>query len=268
MKIFKGQIYVRSWPAKAMESAKTAIVGICLADDSNYEDKDLEQIKGYILNRENDAELQFIPSGYEKICSNIKTLDASSILTSQEWPRPSRETGMEGGGLFFRKINARIDDRQVFLVLGVFDCMVCEDHMMWDISGKTGTCVLFTNPRVPGVETRGESLGCVLKKPFWGWDKEKFCLTHSLHMDVAKMCERYDLLEMGLAQESYEGEFEELRTYVESEMYFNRKDELFQTFRKKMIKENGSVWSRAIETRSEKENFSKRSMEIIRDLKS
>ena len=263
MRMRRGRAFVRMWPAGKVDGpAKAAIIGIaeCPLDVSD------EKIHGFAAMNAGGTTM-LTPTGHVgRIEGDIADHDVGSILTQCDWPRPSKETGLDGGGLLLRRTRAPAADGTVACVIvGLLSGDVLRDQTILELSGDDAGNVRIEDERcVKHLATNGETLGHVMHRPLWGWDGEPWGLVSSLRLDVTDQCRRLDELDHG-APEKWAGERKTLeRGHAGSVLRSGRSDERYLEYRRIYRETYGPMQIGDVQTAAQQEEQGRKVNEVIR----
>lgn len=264
MEIERGRVFVRAWPAGPLDvTGKAAIVGVaeitgCFRDEIIHDIVILEGMEGVALCPTGSSH----PTEYD-----VADHQVESVLTSEQWRRPSPESGMDGGGLFLRRVRGPASTGTLCIVAGLLSTDALRDQTMLDLKGSLeGSLLLSGETCVRHLQTNGATLSQILNRPIWGWDTEPWGLRSTMAIKAIDACIRYEKLLDG-APEDHPGEMESLsRGYGGSVMGTSFRDDDFSLFKRKWREKFDPMPRDGIETAAQQEETSRRAMEIIREM--
>lgn len=119
--------------------------------------------------------------------------ELSDHVRTAQWPRPARESGIAGGGMFFRKTRIPAPDGREIMTVAI--CMYApagtvRSQMMYSLSGamEAGSRpakLSMHSPRESALlAENGIGMSALLKRAAWGWNDEPFALQSTMRLDV------------------------------------------------------------------------------------
>ncbi len=256
-RIVRSQAYVRAWS----NSGHIALVGFA---ECSGEVQD-EIIHGNILLGNGDHHILVstgarieVEDGYRK------GSEIDAIATSNSWPAPPEK--QEGGGLFMRKTRyPSSEGTALFIILILLQSSAFDDQTLVEIEGDLSSLHIGPPQCAKHLETMGCNLSQVLKKPVWGWEKEKWGAQSTMDLQTIDECMRLLHLQ-DHPEEAADGECENIGHDVHWIVKNREKDGEFKKYVEEM-KKRGLVdpWDRRV-TETRQAEIEQAGMEILREI--
>jgi hypothetical protein len=268
MEIIRSKGFVRAWPAEMQsEKCKAAIVGI-MEIEGNVVD---ERIHSFTMMKAGDDFILNSTGNIIDPCekygeTNNPIHSTDFILTGNDWERPEIKTGIDGGGVFFRKVPVPAERGQTYHFISLVSTNELQDQSFVEITGNLDEGMFLSyHSCARQLQTNGKTLSQIMGMPIWGWQEEPWGLITTVNEEVAKEMQLLGDIRDGKPEE-YEGQRDRLEKGYAGEMLAKTSDPLFAKFKKIMSERYGPFKYYGYMTASENEQLKKRSREIIAEL--